>query len=98
MVGGTTPSRMASRVAAMPAAPQAPCGWPIMLFNDEPASLYACPSKAGFQTHPMIGFAGGTVAGDLAVNVRAARLGPLHLFHHEEPRALGQHEAVAILG
>src|ERR1017187_3321420 len=39
MVGGTTPSRMASWVAAMPAAPQAPCGWPIMLFNDEPGSL-----------------------------------------------------------
>src|SRR5260370_13247729 len=50
-----------------------------------------------FQPHAVIGFAGRAVAGDLAVNVRPARLGPLHLFHHEEPRTLGDHEAVAIL-
>jgi hypothetical protein len=36
MVGGTKPSRMASSVAATPAAPHAPRGWPMRLFNDEP--------------------------------------------------------------
>src|ERR1039458_8300810 len=55
-------------------------------------------SPALFQTHAVIGFAVRAVARDLSVNVRAARLGPLHLFHHEEPGTLGQHEAVAILG
>src|ERR1022692_1644184 len=61
---------------------------------DGPRRLFA----ALFQTHPVIGLAGGAIAGDLAVYVRAARLGPLHLFHHEEPRTLGENEAVAILG
>src|ERR1035438_9585928 len=61
---------------------------------DGPRRLFA----ALFQTHPVIGLAGGAIAGDLAVYVRAARLGPLHLFHHEEPRTLGDHETVAIPG
>jgi hypothetical protein len=30
--------------------------------------------------------------------MRAARFGPLHLFHHEEPGAFGDHEPIAILG
>jgi len=37
---------IASKVAAIPAAPHAPCGCPIKLFTDEPATLYAKPSKA----------------------------------------------------
>ena len=49
-----------------------------------------------FQPHAVIRFAGGAVARDLAVNVRAARPRLLHLLHHEEPRAFGDHEAVAI--
>ena len=128
----------------MPAAPQAPCGWPIRLFSDEPGQLVSVAVEsqlhgarfdavvelrgsaviidvlhfggrdagfserhadgarrlfaAFFQAHAVVGFAGGTVAGDLAVDVSAAGAGPLHLLQDEEPGAFGDHEAVAILG
>src|SRR5260370_9283351 len=39
------------------------------------------------QTHSMEGFAGRAIAGNLSVDVRAARLGSLVLLHHEHPRA-----------
>jgi hypothetical protein len=48
MVGGSTSSRNAISVAATPAAPQAPCGWPIIDLIAEPASLFACLPKASF--------------------------------------------------
>ena len=51
-----------------------------------------------FQAHAVEGLAGGAVAGDLAVDVRAARLRLLHFFEDEEPGAFGDHEAVAIAG
>ena len=39
IVGGTKPPRIPSTVAVTPIAPQAPCGWPIRLFTDDPAFL-----------------------------------------------------------
>ena len=36
MVGGRKPRDIASAAVTMPAAPLAPCGWPIIDFTDEP--------------------------------------------------------------
>ena len=40
--GGRNPRDNASAAAAMPAAPLAPCGWPIIDLIDEPGTRSAC--------------------------------------------------------
>ncbi len=47
-MGGRNPSRMPSTVAARPAAPHAPWGWPIMDLIEEPGSLAAAGPNAIF--------------------------------------------------
>src|SRR5579871_354016 len=51
---------------------------------------------AFLQAHAVVGFAGGSVAGDLTVNVRAPRAGAFQIFDDKEPGAFGQHEAIAV--
>src|SRR5262249_17279426 len=48
------------------------------------------------QPDPMIGFACGAIPGDFAINVCAPRSRPLQLFQYKEPRAFGNHKAVAV--
>ncbi len=51
---------------------------------------------AFLQAYPMVGFACGSVAGDLPIDARAAGPCVLQLFEHQEPGAFGQHEAVPV--
>src|SRR5207248_10445639 len=41
IVGGRNPRVIASAVVTMPAAPLAPCGWPIIDFTDDPGTRSA---------------------------------------------------------
>jgi hypothetical protein len=52
--------------------------------------------SALLQTHAMIGFAGGTVAGDFTQNASPAGLRFFAFFEHEEPGAFGDHESTAV--
>ena len=45
IVGGSTPRVIASAVAATPAAPLAPCGWPIIDLVDDPGTRSAWRPK-----------------------------------------------------
>src|SRR6516225_6161087 len=48
------------------------------------------------QTYTVVGFAGGAITGDLAVNVGATSGRALQFFQNKKPRALGQDKSVAV--
>ena len=50
------------------------------------------------EADPMVGFAGGTISGDFAIDVRAAGARLFHFLHDEEPRPFGDDEAIAVAG
>src|SRR5438477_9886520 len=50
MVGGRKPRSMARAAVTTPAAPLAPCGWPIMDFTDDPGTRSARSPKTS-RTH-----------------------------------------------
>ena len=57
MVGGRNPCDSASAVATTPAAPLAPCGWPIIDFVDEPGTRSASvPSTRRVQRDSIASF------------------------------------------
>ena len=47
-VGGSSPVSIANKVAARPAAPQAPWAWPIWDFRLDMGTLRACSPRAIF--------------------------------------------------
>jgi hypothetical protein len=65
---GAAPSLSTSKMAATPAAPDAPCGWPIKLFREEPGTRKLVNREihgvrkffvAFFHQRPVKGFATG---------------------------------------
>src|SRR3989442_5427157 len=50
------------------------------------------------KSHAVVSLAGGSVAGDLAVDVRAAGAGARHRFHKKEPRPFAQHKTISVGG
>jgi hypothetical protein len=59
-----------------------------------PRRLFA----ALFQADAVVSLAGGSIAGDFAVDGRSARSGGFEAFEHKEPRALAEHEPAAVAG
>ena len=51
IVGGRKPSRSASAAVTMPAAPLAPCGWPIIDLVDEPGTAIGDARRTACRTH-----------------------------------------------
>src|SRR5665213_2271794 len=49
-----------------------------------------------FETHAMIGLAGGGITDDFTVDLRAALEGVFAFFENEEPRAFAEHESAAV--